>query len=466
MTVGAGLAEELAALDGVVVATSTSTHPAFALQIARAGLPSLVEKPLALDPGQLTALADELDDIGTEVMVAFHRRYDPGHQLLRQRILDGDAGTVRAVTATGHDHFALSPDYVPGSGGIWLDMLIHDFDTIPWVTGQRVRSVWATGSVLDAPVHAEYGDVDSAVAVLVLESGAAATVSGLRRNGAGQDARLEVFGTLNSFGAGIDARTPMTSTEPGVESARPSLRPVHRPVRTRLPRRSRRVRPARLRNGRQPHARRATDSWPSESPRRPPSRSAPAPPSTSTDRPTDRSPDMSDKVKIGLIGTGRIGQVHAASIAALPETTLRWVCDPFVESAKATAQKYEGAQVTTDPTEVLDSGDVDAIIVASPTPTHVDLISAAIDAGVPVLCEKPIDLDIARVDALREKARAATVPVVLGFNRRFDPHFAELHRRVARGDIGPLEQLTITSRDPGTGARRPTSGTRAGSSAT
>jgi myo-inositol 2-dehydrogenase/D-chiro-inositol 1-dehydrogenase len=93
VSAGAGLAEELAALDGVVVATSTSTHPAFALQIARAGLPSLVEKPLALDPGQLTTLADQLDDIGTEIMVAFHCRYDPGHQLLRQRILAGDAGT-------------------------------------------------------------------------------------------------------------------------------------------------------------------------------------------------------------------------------------------------------------------------------------------------------------------------------------------------------------------------------------
>ena len=221
VTAGVGLAEELSALDGVVVATSTNTHPAFALQIARAGVPSLVEKPLALDPGQLTSLADQLDDIGTEVMVAFHRRYDPGHQLLRQRILAGDAGTVRAVTATEHDHLALLPEYVPASGGIWLDMLIHDFDTIPWVTGQRVRSVWATGSVLDAPVHADYGDVDSALAVLVLESGAAATVSGLRRNGAGQDVRLEVFGSLDSFGAGIDACTPMTSTEPGISPPGP-----------------------------------------------------------------------------------------------------------------------------------------------------------------------------------------------------------------------------------------------------
>jgi myo-inositol 2-dehydrogenase/D-chiro-inositol 1-dehydrogenase len=221
VTVGAELSAELPALDGVVVATSTSTHPAFALQIARAGVPSLVEKPLALDPTQLRAMADELDDIGTEVMVAFHRRYDPGHQRLRQHVLDGDAGALRAVTATGHDHLALSPDYIPGSGGMWLDMLIHDFDAIPWVTGQRVRSVWATGSVLDAPVHAEYGDVDSALAVLVLESGAAATVSGLRRNGAGQDVRLEVFGSLGSFGAGLDIRTPMTSTEPDVDPPGP-----------------------------------------------------------------------------------------------------------------------------------------------------------------------------------------------------------------------------------------------------
>ena len=253
VTAGAGLTEELPALDGVVVATSTSTHPAFALEIARAGVPTLVEKPLALDPDQLTALADELDDIGTEVMVAFHRRYDPGHQRLRQRILDGDAGTLRAVTATGHDHLALSPAYIPTSGGIWLDMLIHEFDTIPWVTGERVRSVWATGTVLDAPVHAEYGDVDTALAVLVLESGAAATVSGVRRNGAGQDVRLEVFGSLGSFGAGLDSRTPMTSTEPRRRPTRSPVRRVHRPLRTRLPRRSRRVRPARLRRRGEPH---------------------------------------------------------------------------------------------------------------------------------------------------------------------------------------------------------------------
>jgi myo-inositol 2-dehydrogenase / D-chiro-inositol 1-dehydrogenase len=211
-----GPAVDLAGLDALVVATTTSTHPEFALLAARHGMPALVEKPLALDPDRLTSLADELDELGSPTMVAFHRRYDPAHHRLRQHIRAGDLGTVRAITATGHDRLPLAPDYIPVSGGIWLDMLIHEFDIIPWVTDQRVISVWATGAVLDAPLHADYGDVDTAVAVLMLESGATATVSGLRRNGAGQDVRLEVFGSANSFAAGFDAHLPMTSTEPDV----------------------------------------------------------------------------------------------------------------------------------------------------------------------------------------------------------------------------------------------------------
>ena len=98
--------------------------------------------------------------------------------------------------------------------------------------------------------------------------------------------------------------------------------------------------------------------------------------------------------------------------------------------------------------EFFAAGDVDAVLIASPTPTHVDLIAAAVDAGIPVLCEKPIDLDIARVDALRPKVAASGVPVALGFNRRFDPAFAEVRARVAAGEIGALEQLSIVSRDP------------------
>jgi myo-inositol 2-dehydrogenase/D-chiro-inositol 1-dehydrogenase len=156
---------------------------------------------------------------------------------------------------------------------------------------------------------------------------------------------------------------------------------------------------------------------------------------------------VSAAVRFGLIGTGRIGQVHATNIAESPDAVLQWVCDPFVEGARSTAERL-GGRVTTDSADVFAAGDVDAVVVASPTPTHIDLISAAIDAGIPVLCEKPIDLDITRVESLREKAAGSGVPIVLGFNRRFDPHFAELHRRVAAGEVGDLEQLSITSRDP------------------
>ncbi|RZT66476.1 myo-inositol 2-dehydrogenase/D-chiro-inositol 1-dehydrogenase [Microcella alkaliphila] len=205
----------LSGLDGIVVATSTETHPQLAIEAAEAGIPALVEKPLALDLATLEATCRRLEATGSPVMIAFHRRYDPAHRALRQRIADGEAGTVRIISATDHDRLPLDVDYIPRSGGIWRDLLIHDFDIIPWVTGQRIVSVTAHGSVLDAAAHAEHGDVDTAAALLTLESGAIATVTATRRNGAGQDVRLEVFGSDGTFGAGISDRTPVTSTEPG-----------------------------------------------------------------------------------------------------------------------------------------------------------------------------------------------------------------------------------------------------------
>lgn len=152
-------------------------------------------------------------------------------------------------------------------------------------------------------------------------------------------------------------------------------------------------------------------------------------------------------VRFGLIGTGRIGQVHAASIAADPEAVLSWVADPFVAGAESVVARF-GGTATDSPEQLIASGEIDAVLIASPTPTHVDLIEAAVGAGLPVLCEKPIDLDIARVDALRPIVEASGVPVALGFNRRFDSSFAAARARVSAGEIGTLEQLSIISRDP------------------
>jgi myo-inositol 2-dehydrogenase/D-chiro-inositol 1-dehydrogenase len=157
---------------------------------------------------------------------------------------------------------------------------------------------------------------------------------------------------------------------------------------------------------------------------------------------------QSDPVRFGLIGTGRIGVAHAANIAVSPHAELVRVVDANVERAQAVAGRF-GAEALASAEELLRSGDIDAVLVASPTPTHADLIEACVDAGLPVLCEKPIDLEISRVDRLRAKVASSSVPVALGFNQRFDPAIAEVKARLVAGEIGTLEHLAIVSRDPG-----------------
>jgi myo-inositol 2-dehydrogenase/D-chiro-inositol 1-dehydrogenase len=152
-------------------------------------------------------------------------------------------------------------------------------------------------------------------------------------------------------------------------------------------------------------------------------------------------------VRVALFGCGRIGRVHAEAVAGHPRAELAWVCDPMEDVARGLAAQY-GAVATTDVDAVLADGSVDAVIVASPTPTHVDLLTRAVKAAKAVLCEKPIDLDLARVDACWAEIGASDPLVMVGFNRRFDPSFREIRDRVRAGEIGRLEQLVITSRDP------------------
>lgn len=152
-------------------------------------------------------------------------------------------------------------------------------------------------------------------------------------------------------------------------------------------------------------------------------------------------------MRVALIGCGRIGRVHAESVATHPTAELARVCDAFDEAAREVAARFGGVPGT-DVDAVLSAPDIDAVVIASPTPTHVDLLSRAVEAGKAVLCEKPIDLDIARVEECRARIGADAARVMVGFNRRFDPSFRAVHDRVEAGEIGRLEQLTIISRDP------------------
>lgn len=145
-------------------------------------------------------------------------------------------------------------------------------------------------------------------------------------------------------------------------------------------------------------------------------------------------------------GAGRIGAIHAANLAASGRARLKHVVDINGPAAEALAARY-GARVS-DTASALADPDIGAVIIASSTDTHADLVIAAAQHGKAIFCEKPIDLALSRVDACLAEVAKADVPMLVGFNRRFDPSFAELNSRIAAGAIGTVEQVIITSRDP------------------
>ena len=151
---------------------------------------------------------------------------------------------------------------------------------------------------------------------------------------------------------------------------------------------------------------------------------------------------------IAVVGCGRIGKMHAANIAAHPRARLAAVFDTHAPSASEVSEQH-GAPVADDPDSVFSADDVDAVLIATATPTHADYIEAAVAAGKPVLCEKPIDLSLSRVNACADRIRGTDVPIQIGFNRRFDPGHRAARDAAVAGDIGELHQVVITSRDPG-----------------
>ncbi len=151
--------------------------------------------------------------------------------------------------------------------------------------------------------------------------------------------------------------------------------------------------------------------------------------------------------KLALLGAGRIGKVHARAIAEDKRAKLVAVADAFPEAANAIAAASGAAVKTID--EIEADKDIDAVIICTPTNTHADLIERFAKAGKAIFCEKPIDLDVNRARACLETVRKVGGKVMLGFNRRFDPHFQAVRREIDKGSIGKVEMVTITSRDPG-----------------
>ncbi len=151
--------------------------------------------------------------------------------------------------------------------------------------------------------------------------------------------------------------------------------------------------------------------------------------------------------KLALLGAGRIGKVHARAIATDKRAKLVAVVDAMADAAQAIADSA-GCKVSTIDAVIADP-DIDGVIICTPTNTHADLIERFAKAGKAIFCEKPIDLDVERARACLEVVRQTGAKVMLGFNRRFDPHFRAVRKAIDEGKIGTVEMVTITSRDPG-----------------
>jgi myo-inositol 2-dehydrogenase/D-chiro-inositol 1-dehydrogenase len=155
---------------------------------------------------------------------------------------------------------------------------------------------------------------------------------------------------------------------------------------------------------------------------------------------------MGTAMRIGLLGAGRIGRIHGGNIAAHPRAQLAAIADADAAAAHRLATASGATIASVD--AIIADREIDAVVICTSTDTHADLIERAVRAGKAVFCEKPVDLDAGRIRACLDVVRAANGKLMVGFNRRFDPSFAAIHRRIEAGEVGTVELVTILSRDP------------------
>ncbi|MEU3756622.1 Gfo/Idh/MocA family oxidoreductase [Streptomyces olivoreticuli] len=204
-----------AAPDAVVIASATSTHAQLISKAAAAGLPTYCEKPVATTLAGTVSALRRVEAANTILQMGFQRRFDPGYRAAREAVHSGRLGRLHTIRAMTSDMTPPPPDYVPLSGGLYRDCLIHDFDITRWVTGREITEVYAIGANGGADFFRAAGDVDTAAALLTLDDGTLVTTTATRYNGSGYDVRMELAGTRDQIAVGVDPRTPLVSMEPG-----------------------------------------------------------------------------------------------------------------------------------------------------------------------------------------------------------------------------------------------------------
>ncbi len=200
-----------AGVKAVVIGSSTDTHAELIRRAATAKKAIFCEKPVDLSLARARECRQAVVDAGVTCLVGFQRRYDPTFAALKDRLVAGEIGEPEMLVITSRDPAAPPVDYIKVSGGIFKDMLIHDFDIFRWILGDEAASVYATGSCLTDPAIATAGDVDSTAVTIRTKKGRLAQINTSRRAAYGYDQRFEVLGSRGMLQAGNHTPTEVTA---------------------------------------------------------------------------------------------------------------------------------------------------------------------------------------------------------------------------------------------------------------
>jgi myo-inositol 2-dehydrogenase/D-chiro-inositol 1-dehydrogenase len=207
-------------VDAVAICSSTDTHAELIVAAAQAGKAIFCEKPVSLDLAEVDRALAAVDEAGVPFQIGFNRRFDPAHASVAAAVSDGTVGDPHLVRITSRDPAPPPIEYVRVSGGIFLDMTIHDFDMARFVTGSEVVEVYARGTVRVDPAFADADDVDTAVVMLEHENGCLTTIDNSRQALYGYDQRVEVFGSLGvAVSENPLAHTGLVRTGSGTQAA-------------------------------------------------------------------------------------------------------------------------------------------------------------------------------------------------------------------------------------------------------
>ncbi len=204
---------ESSGAEAAIITVGTAAHEDVLGRVLPLGIPVLCEKPIALSLSGTSEAIEMAQRFKTEIQVGFQRRYDQAIKAVKENIAAGRVGTLYSMRMLSHDAAPSPREFIAGSGGMFRDLHVHDFDLVSWLTGSRIKSVFATKAVRYNMDYELFDDADVSNISAVTENGVQVSINGARHDALGHDVRLEVFGSKDSISAGLVTKTPLRTME-------------------------------------------------------------------------------------------------------------------------------------------------------------------------------------------------------------------------------------------------------------